>query len=415
VIDLKAARQDPDGYRAALGRRGAAYDFDALLAADSSWRTLTERTETLRAAQKSASKGKPTPEELDELRQLRDELAQAQEELAAAASQRDELLARIPNLPDPTAADGMDEEDAVEIRTWGEQPKFAFDLRDTTEIASARGWIDMARGARLSGSRFAYRIGDVALAEMALYQFVIDKLTRRGFLLVLPPILVGERAMYGTGFLPTEESNLYHLEHDDLYLTGTSEVALAGIHADERLEEADLPARYTAFTTNFRREAGAAGKDTRGMFRVHQFDKVEMFVYCPPEQSREIHDTLLSYEEEIAQELGLPYRVMNIAVGDLGAPAAKKYDIEAWFPLQQRYREITSCSNTTDYQARRLNIRFRRDSKLEFVHTLNGTGATARALLSIMENFQDERGTVAVPEVLQRFGAPATIGTPPES
>jgi seryl-tRNA synthetase len=413
VIDLKAARQDPDGYRAALARRGAGADFDALLAADTSWRSLTERTEMLRAAQKGASKGKPTPEELEKLRQLRDELAQAQEELAAATSQRDELLARIPNLPDPTAADGMDEEDAVEIRTWGEQPKFAFDPRDTTEIASARGWIDMARGARLSGSRFAYRIGDVAMTEMALYRFVIDKLTRRGFLLVLPPILVGERAMYGTGFLPTEESNLYHLEHDDLYLTGTSEVALAGIHADERLEESDLPARYTAFTTNFRREAGAAGKDTRGMFRVHQFDKVEMYVYCVPEQSRDIHDVLLSHEEEIAQELGLPYRVMNIAVGDLGAPAAKKYDIEAWFPVQQRYREITSCSNTTDYQARRLNIRFRRDGKLEFVHTLNGTGATARALLSIMENFQDERGTVAVPEVLQRFGAPATIGTPP--
>jgi len=414
VIDLKAARQDPDGYRAALARRGAAADFDALLAADTSWRSLTERTETLRAAQKSASKGKPTPEEIDQLRQLRDELAQAQEELAAATSLRDELLGRIPNLPDPTAADGMDEEDALEIKTWGERPKFSFDLRDTTEIASSRGWIDMARGARLSGSRFAYRIGDVALTEMALYRFVIDKLTRRGFLLVLPPILVGERAMYGTGFLPTEASNLYHLEHDDLYLTGTSEVALAGIHADERLEESELPARYTAFTTNFRREAGAAGKDTRGMFRVHQFDKVEMYVYCVPEQSREIHDELLSHEEEIAQELGLPYRVMNISVGDLGAPAAKKYDIEAWFPVQQRYREITSCSNTTDYQARRLNIRFRRDSKLEFVHTLNGTGATARALLSIMENFQDERGTVVVPEVLQRFGAPATIGTPPE-
>jgi seryl-tRNA synthetase len=251
------------------------------------------------------------------------------------------------------------------------------------------------------------------MAEMALYRYVIDKLTNRGFLLVLPPILANERAMYGTGFLPTEASNLYHLEHDDLYLTGTSEVALAGIHADERLEEADLPAKYTAFTTNFRREAGAAGKDTKGMFRVHQFDKVEMFVYAPPEQSREIHDQLLSYEEEIAQELGLPYRVMNIAVGDLGAPAAKKYDIEAWFPVQQRYREITSCSNTTDYQARRLNIKFRRDGELEFVHTLNGTGATARALLSIMENFQDERGTVAVPEVLQRFGGPATIGTPP--
>ncbi|MBO0830830.1 MAG: serine--tRNA ligase [Actinobacteria bacterium] len=413
MIDLKAARSDPEGYRTALARRGAAADFDALLVADASWRSLTERTETLRAAQKSSSKGKPTPAELEQRRQLRDELAQAQEELAGATAKRDELLARIPNLPDPTAADGMDEEDAEEVRTWGERPKFAFELRDTTEIASARGWIDMARGARLSGSRFAYRIGDVALTEMALYRYVIDKLTSRGFLLVLPPILVAERAMYGTGFLPTEESNIYHLEHDDLYLTGTSEVALAGLHTDERLEEADLPARYTAFTTNFRREAGAAGKDTRGMFRVHQFDKVEMYVYCVPEQSKQMHDQLLSYEEEIAQELGLPYRVMNIAVGDLGAPAAKKYDIEAWFPVQERYREITSCSNTTDYQARRLGIRFRRDGKLEFAHTLNGTGATARALLSIMENFQDERGTVAVPEVLQRFGAPATIGTPP--
>ncbi len=415
MIDLKAARQDPEGYRAALARRGAAADFEALLAADAAWRSLTERTESLRASQKSASKGKPTPEQLEQLRGLRDELAQAQEDVTAATRERDELLARIPNLPDPTAADGMDEEDAQLMRTWGEQPKFCFDPRDTIEIASARGWIDMARGARLSGSRFAYRIGDVALTEMALYRYVIDKLAGRGFLLVLPPILVGERAMYGTGFLPTEASNLYHLSRDDLYLTGTSEVALAGLHTDERLEEADLPARYTAFTTNFRREAGAAGKDTRGMFRVHQFDKVEMFVYCAPEQSRDIHDLLLSYEEEIAQELGLPYRVMNIAVGDLGAPAAKKYDIEAWFPVQQRYREITSCSNTTDYQARRLNIRFRRDGRLEFVHTLNGTGATARALLSIMENFQDEHGTVAVPEVLQRFGAPATIGTPPSA
>jgi seryl-tRNA synthetase len=217
--------------------------------------------------------------------------------------------------------------------------------------------------------------------------------------------------MYGTGFLPTEESNLYRLEKDDLYLTGTSEVALAGIHTDERLEEADLPARYAGYTTNFRREAGAAGKDTRGMIRVHQFDKVEMYVFCVPELSLEIHEELLAHEEEIAQELGLPYRVMNIAVGDLGAPAAKKYDIEAWFPTQRRYREITSCSNTTDYQARRLNIKFRREGKLEFVHTLNGTGATARALLSIMENFQDEGGKIAVPEVLRPFGAPATIGS----
>jgi seryl-tRNA synthetase len=410
VIDLKAARADPETFRAALARRGAAEDFDALLAADASWRSLTERTEALRAAQKSSSKGKPTPEQLDQLRQLRDELDQAQAELAEAARRRDDLLGKIPNLPDPSAADGMDEEDSQELRSWGEQPKFTFEPRDAAELGSPRGWIDMARGARLSGSRFAYRIGDVALAEMALYRFVIDKLTSRGFLLVLPPVMVGEKAMYGTGFLPTEGSNLYHLERDDLYLTGTSEVALAGIHAEERLEEADLPARYTAFTTNFRREAGAAGKDTRGMFRVHQFDKVEMYVYCLPEHSRDIHEQLLGYEEEIAQQLGLPYRVMNIAVGDLGAPAAKKYDIEAWFPAQQRYREITSCSNTTDYQARRLNIRVRRAGRLEHAHTLNGTGATARALLAVMENSQDEAGTVEVPEVLRRFGAPATLG-----
>jgi seryl-tRNA synthetase len=412
VIDLKTARQEPDRYRTALARRGADCDFDALLAADRRWREHTERAETLRAAQKRSSKGRPTEDELAALRQLSDELAAALDEQAHAARERDDLLARIPNLPDPTAADGMAEEDAELMRTWGEPPSFGFEPRDALDLGSPAGWIDMARGARLAGSRFAYRFGDVALAEMALYRYVIDKLAGRGFLPVLPPILASQRAMYGTGFLPTEESNLYLLERDELYLTGTSEVALAGIHADERLEEADLPARYVAFATNFRREAGAAGKDTRGMFRVHQFDKAEMYVYCLPEESADRHEELLAYEEEIARELGLPYRVMNISVGDLGAPAAKKYDIEAWFPVQQRYREITSCSNTTDYQARRLNIRFRRDGRLEFVHTLNGTGATARALLSIMENFQDERGTVTVPEVLHRFGAPATLGAP---
>jgi len=391
VIDLKAARQEPDRYRTALARRGAAADLDALLAADARWREHTERAEGLRAQQKRSSRGKPGPDELAALRTLAADLDAAAQEQALAASERDELLARIPNLPDPTAADGMDEEDAEVVRTW----------------------IDMARGARLSGSRFAYRMGDVALAEMALYRFTLDRLAQKGFLPVLPPILVGERAMYGTGFLPTEESNLYRLEKDELYLTGTSEVALAAIHMDERLEEADLPAKYVAFTTNFRREAGAAGKDTKGMFRVHQFDKVEMYLCCAPEDSADLHEQLLANEEEIVQALGLPYRVMNISVGDLGAPAAKKYDIEAWFPAQQRYREITSCSNTTDYQARRLNIRFRRDGKLDYVHTLNGTGATARALLSIMENFQDEHGTIAVPEVLRQYGAPATLGTRP--
>jgi seryl-tRNA synthetase len=410
VIDLKAARQNPDDFRAALARRGAAQDFDELLAADASWREYTERAESLRAEQKKSSKGKPSPDELAALKDLSARIEVALRQQADAALRRDAILARIPNLPDETAADGMDEEDAEVIKTVGEKPTFDFTPKDHLELGSERGWIDMARGARLSGSRFAYRIGDVAVTEMALYQYVLHKLRTKGFMTVLPPVLAGERAMYGTGFLPTEESNLYRLEKDDLYLTGTSEVALAGIHSDERLEEDQLPAKYAGFTTNFRREAGAAGKDTKGMFRVHQFDKVEMYVFCMPEESRDIHEQLLANEEEIAQELGLPYQVMNISVGDLGAPAAKKYDIEAWFPTQQRYREITSCSNTTDYQARRLNIKFRRDGHLEFVHTLNGTGATARALLSIMENFQDEGGKVAVPPVLQQFGAPAAIG-----
>ncbi len=414
MIDLKAARLEPDRYRAALARRGAEQDFDALLRADGRWRELTERVDTLRAAQKRRPKSAPSPAEIDELKRAKDELRQAEDELGVAAAQRDSLLARIPNLPDASAVDGWTDEDAEELRTWGRRPQFDFTPKDHLELGSPRGWIDMARGARMSGSRFAFRFGDVALTEMALYRFVIDRLVAKGFMPVLGPVLAGEKPMYGTGFLPTDESNLYSLEKDHLYLTGTSEVALAAIHMDEILEPDSLPARYAAFSTNFRREAGAAGKDTRGMFRVHQFDKVEMYVYCLPEQSGELHDELLANEEEIVQALGLPYRVVNIAVGDLGASAAKKYDIEAWFPTQQRYREITSCSNTTDYQARRLNIRVRRDGRTETVHTLNGTGVTARSLLAIMENFQDERGVVTVPEVLLHFGAPATLGAAPE-
>jgi seryl-tRNA synthetase len=215
--------------------------------------------------------------------------------------------------------------------------------------------------------------------------------------------------MYGTGFLPTDEVNIYRIERDELYLTGTSEVALAAMHMGETLDADSLPLHYAGYSTCFRREAGAAGKDTRGMFRVHQFDKVEMFVFCLPERSPEEHDYLLSVEEKLVAELGVPYRVVNIAAGDLGAGAVRKYDIEAWFPSQERYREITSTSNTTDYQARRLGVRFRREGGLEPVHTLNGTAVTARLLLAIMENFQDESGSYAVPPVLEAFGAPRKI------
>jgi seryl-tRNA synthetase len=405
LIDLRAARADPEGFRSALARKGAAEAFDELLAADERWRELETRASDLRAQTKT--KGKPSPEQLDQLRELKAELQSVEAEHEEAEQRRQELLDRVPNPPDPSVPDGTAEEDAVEVRRVGEPPTFSFEPRDHLDLAAAHGWIDLERAARVSGARFAYRVGEVALLELALYRFALDRLVGKGFVPVLPPVLVREEAMYGTGFLPTDEVNIYKIERDELYLTGTSEVALASFHMGEELDE--LPRRYAGYSTNFRRESGAAGKDTRGMFRVHQFDKVEMFVFTEPGRSSDEHEALLALEEELVQEVGLPYRVVNVAAGDLGASAAKKYDIEAWFPGQQRYREITSTSNTTDYQARRLGIRFRREGKLEPVHTLNGTAMTARWLIALLENFQDEAGEIAVPEVLTAFGAPARL------
>jgi len=402
MIDVRAARADPDTWRTALARKGAAEIFDEFLQADGAWRAANTQVDELRAARKPAGKGKPSPEEIGRLNALKDELKQAEAALELAAARRDELLVKIPNPPDPSAAEGFTEEDAVEVRSSGDPPHLDFEPRDHLELAE----IDMERGAKVSGSRFAYRLGDTALAELALYRFAIDRLGKKGFKPVLPPVLVREPAMYGTGFLPTDEVNIYRTERDDLYLTGTSEVALAGLHMDEELDGGSLPYRYAGYSTCFRREAGAAGKDTRGMFRVHQFDKVEMFVFCLPNESAELHEQLLSIEEELVKELEVPYRVVNVAAGDLGASATKKYDIEAWFPSQERYREITSTSNTTDYQARRLGVRYRTEGGLEPVHTLNGTAVTARVLLAIIENRQDAAGNWSVPAVLKEFGAP---------
>jgi seryl-tRNA synthetase len=397
MIDLKAARHDPDGYRAALARKGAAEAFDALLEADERWRALVPRVDELRG--KTKLKGKPSPEQLAELQQVKEQLRAAEEEYAAAEAARDELLAQVPNPPHDSVPDGVEEEDAVEISRWSEPPQLG-EAREHTEI----GRFDMERAARLSGSRFGYLIGDTALLAFALYRAALDHLAENGFTPVLPPVLVREEAMTGTGFFPTERSNIYALADDDLFLTGTSEVALAGLHMGEIIPAEELPLRYAGFSTNFRREAGAAGKDTRGMFRVHQFNKVEMFVYTTVVESWPEHERMLALEEAFVQKLGLPYRVVNVAAGDLGAPAAKKYDIEAWFPSQERYREITSCSNTTDFQSRRLGIRYRGERGLEHPHTLNGTMVTDRALLAILENFQG-----AVPDVLQSYGAPAEV------
>ena len=395
MIDVKAARHEPDRWRAALARKGAAEDFDAWLAADERWRGLVPQVDDLRGRTKL--KGKPTPEQLEELRDVKERLQQLEAELTAAEGERDAALQRIPNPPDASSPDGFTDEDAVELRRVGELPKLD-EPKEHIEI----GRFDMERAARLSGARFGYLVGDTALLALAVYRYALDVVGAEGFVPVLPPVLVREEAMYGTGFFPTDRSNIYSVESDDLYLTGTSEVGLAGLHLGEILEE--LPLRYAGFSTNFRREAGAAGKDTRGMFRVHQFNKVEMFVFCAPDASAEEHERLLALEERILQGLEIPYRVVNVAAGDLGAPATKKYDCEGWFPSQERYRELTSTSNTTDFQARRLGVRHRGANGVEPVHTLNGTAVTDRAVLAILEN-----GQGAVPEVLRAYGAPERV------
>ena len=404
MIDLKLARANADLFREALARKGAAESFDELLTADRAWAEATTRRDDARAEQKRL--GKPSsPEEIERARALKAELQGLDEALARAEAERRRLWDAVPNPPHPSAPDGDSDEDAEVVRTWGDPPDLPFEPRDHVDLAA--GDIDLERAARVSGSRFVYRKGQTALLELALYRFALDRLVSKGFVPVLPPVLVREEPMYGTGFFPALRDDVYAVPEDGLFLAGTSEVALAALHTGEELDE--LPLRYVGYSTCFRREAGAAGRDTRGMFRVHQFDKVEMFVFCRPEESEDEHERLLAREEEIVQELGIPYRVVNIAAGDLGPSAAKKYDIDGWFPAQARYRELTSTSNTTDFQARRLGIRFRRDTSLEHVHTLNGTAVTARALIAIYENFQDADGSIAVPEALVEHGAPARI------
>ena len=407
MIDVKAARHAPEEWRAALARKGAAEAFDAFIGADRVWLDLVPRVDELRS--KTKLKGKPTPEQIEELKTLKADLQRLETELDAAETARQAALDQVPNPPDAAAPDGDTDDEAMEISRVGEPAEPGFEVRDHVDLGVPAGWLDLERGSRLSGSRFAYRMGDFALAELALYRMALTHLAGVGFTPVLTPVLVRDEAMYGTGFFPTDAVNIYGIERDDLYLVGTSEVALAALHMNEILDDDELPRRYAGYSSCFRREAGAAGKDTRGMFRVHQFDKVEMFVFCRPEDSAETHEQLLAYEEELTGALEIPYRVVNIAAGDLGASATKKYDIEAWFPGQRRYREITSTSNTTDFQARRLGARFRRDKTVEPMHTLNGTAVTARALLAVLENHQQEDGTVRMPQALVEAGAPDVL------
>ena len=412
MLDLKLLRREPDKVRAALARRGAAGAVDEVLELDERRREILPQLEGLRAQRNEASEaigrakrsGEDAAEAIAQMREVGAQIKSRESELALVEASLDEKMASLPNLPDPAAAD----EDEV-VKEWGE-PRTGG--RDHVELLGER--LDMESGARVAGSRFVYMKGELVFLEFALVRWALELLAGKGFVPVTPPVLVREEALFGTGFLPDTEQQIYRVPDDNLYLAGTSEVPLSYLHAGQILEEPQLPLRYAGFSTCFRREAGAAGKDTRGMFRVHQFDKVEMFTFVRPEDSAAEHERLLAIEEEIFQALEVPYRVVNIGVAELGNSAAKKYDVEAWLPGDAggRYREVTSCSNTTDYQARRLDARYRpADGKgTEHVHTLNGTAvAVGRTIIAIVENHQQDDGSIRVPEVLHAYGAPPVI------
>jgi seryl-tRNA synthetase len=421
MLDLKLIRSEPERVKAALARRGAGDQVDELLALDARRRELLPAVENAQAERKTLSKqigearqtGADAAELMAAVAQLKETIESGKAELEEVEAELGALATGLPNLPDPDAPDGLTEEDAVVVREVGAPPEFDFEPRDHLEIGTELGLIDMEAGARLSGSRFAYIKGDLVMLEMALVRFAIELVRAEGHEPVVPPVLVREEALEGTGFLPGDRDQIYEIPKDELFLTGTSEVALAGLHAGEILDAADLPLRYCGFSTCFRREAGAAGRDTRGIFRVHQFDKVEMFSFVEPSRSAAEHERLLALEERILTELELPYRVVNVAAGDLGAPAAKKYDCEAWIPSQGRYRELTSCSNTTDYQARRMSCRYRsaEGEAPQALHTLNGTAvAVGRTIIALIENRQERDGSFTLPKTLHRFGSPERIG-----
>lgn len=410
MLDLRAISRDPEPVVAALARRkdGSDERLRAALAMREQLNALIPERDEARAARNAGSEaiakakrsGEDASEAIAQMQAVSARVKELEPEIARVEEELNQLAASLPNPPDPSAAD----EDTA-LSEWGER---AAEGRDHLELAGAM--IDMEAGSKTSGPRFAYLKGDLVFLELALVRWTMEKLRGHGFEPVIPPVLVKEEALFGTGFLPDTEQQIYRLADDPLYLTGTSEVPLASLHAGEIMDE--VPRRYAGFSPCFRREAGAAGKDTRGIFRVHQFDKVEMFAFVEPDQSAAEHERLLAIEEEILQGLEIPYRVVNIAVDDLGSSAAKKFDLEAWLPSQQRFRELTSTSNTTDFQSRRLDIRYRPDGgKPAHVHTLNGTAvAVGRTLIALMETHQTGDGGVEIPSVLQEWGAPARLG-----
>ena len=382
-------------------------NLDEILALDDQRKTLLQQVEALRKERNDNTakmkNGKPSHELITKGKEIKEKLSTLEADLSNFEKELNTKLKTIPNVIFDDVPLG-DESASVEVKKWGECKTTGVDHLD---YAISRDWVDFERGAKVAGAKFYYVKGGLALLENALIQFGIKKIVEHGFTLMDVPDLVNSRVLEGTGFAPrsSEQSDEYYIEGEDLALIATAEMPITGYHMDEIIDEEKLPLFYAGFSACFRKEAGAYGKHTRGLFRVHQFNKLEMYSFCTPEQSKEIHEKLRAIEEEIWQEIGIPYHVINIAAGDLGAPAAKKYDIEYWSPVDQKYREITSCSNCTDFQARGLNIRVRRkDGTVEVLHTLNGTAISlARTMVAVIENFAEDGGKLRVPEVLQPY------------
>lgn len=400
MLDPAILKNDIESLELNLERRNLDIDLKELTALDELRRELRFEAEKLRSEQKTLGKQIASADEktknelLDQASQMSEKVKDLFEKVDLADKNFMDIWIKIPNLISTTSPDGTSDKENSEIKKFGEIRNIN-NPKDHLEIAESLGLIDVQKASEVSGSRFSYLFGDLVKIELNLVLWAMQQLSDKGFKPTIPPVLVRENALYGTGFFPDDAEQVYEIPNDDLYLVGTSEVPLAALHSNEILDTATLPIRYAGFSTCFRREAGTYGKDTTGIFRVHQFDKVEMFSFCDPEKSEEEHKFILSVEEELLQALEIPYRVVDVCAGDLGSSASKKYDIEAWIPSQQAYREVTSCSNTTDFQARRLNIRGKADGETNVLHTLNGTAiAVGRILIALIENNQTEDGKV---------------------
>ena len=409
MLDQQILRNNLDALKDNLERRGLDIDIDFLVQQDEKKRAIKFDAEKARSEQKnigkeiSQSEGTKKEELLKKASALSENVKLLNEKYDAEEKLFLEQWIKIPNLVDETSPTGATDQDNKEIKKVGEIKEIE-NIKNHLEIGESLNLIDVEKAAEVSGSRFSYIFGDLVKIELNLVSWVLEKLSNKEFTPTVPPVLVREEALFGTGFFPDDAEQVYEIPKDDLFLVGTSEVPLAALHANEILDLETLPLRYAGFSTCFRREAGTYGKDTTGIFRVHQFDKVEMFSFCNPEKSKDEHEYLLSIEEEILQELEIPYRVVDVCTGDLGASAAKKYDIEAWIPSQQSYREVTSCSNTTDFQARRLNIRTKIDGNTTTMHTLNGTAlAVGRILIALIENNQKTDGSVEFSDSLAKI------------